>query len=381
MRFTRIKLKNWRNFQSVDVEMQNRVFLIGPNASGKSNFLDAFRFLRDIASEGGGFQKAVQDRGGVSKIRCLAARSKPDISLVVELGNTPKKSDWTYELVFSQNSQRQPVIKQEIIKKEGIPILERPLPVDREDVDRLKQTHLEQVNSNREFRDIADFFTTIRYMHIIPQLIRTPERKGDSHVINDPFGRDFIERIVSTTSKTQMARMKKITTALKVAVPQLKELKVHKDDMGIPHLIGLFEHWRPKAGWQMEDQFSDGTLRLLGLLWSILDSKGPILLEEPELSLHTEVVRYIPQVFARLSVKTGKQIIVSTHSQELLSDEGIAADEAFILTPVYGGSEGTIVKRLKDDPELAEQINCGLTVADTAIPATAPRNASQLSLF
>jgi predicted ATPase len=31
-----ITLKNWRNFQSVDVDMGNRVFLVGPNASGKS---------------------------------------------------------------------------------------------------------------------------------------------------------------------------------------------------------------------------------------------------------------------------------------------------------------------------------------------------------
>ncbi|MCK5108938.1 MAG: AAA family ATPase [Methanosarcinales archaeon] len=48
-----ITLKNWRNFQSVDVDMGNRVFLVGPNASGKSNFLDVFRFLRDITKPGG----------------------------------------------------------------------------------------------------------------------------------------------------------------------------------------------------------------------------------------------------------------------------------------------------------------------------------------
>ena len=45
---------------SVDTPLSRRVFIIGPNASGKSNFLDAFRFLRDVAkSEGGGLQKGV----------------------------------------------------------------------------------------------------------------------------------------------------------------------------------------------------------------------------------------------------------------------------------------------------------------------------------
>ena len=64
MRFTRLKLENWRNFLTVDVQLQRRVFLVGPNASGKSNVLDALRFLRDIADpQGGGFLAAVTKRG------------------------------------------------------------------------------------------------------------------------------------------------------------------------------------------------------------------------------------------------------------------------------------------------------------------------------
>ena len=62
MIFSRLVLKNWKNFVNGDVGIQNRVFLVGPNASGKSNFLDAFRFLRDLASSGGGFQESVASR-------------------------------------------------------------------------------------------------------------------------------------------------------------------------------------------------------------------------------------------------------------------------------------------------------------------------------
>ena len=76
---TRMRVKNWRNFKEFDVRLQERQFIVGPNASGKSNLLDVFRFLRDIAkSDGGGLQKAVNDRGGVSKLRCLAARKDPE---------------------------------------------------------------------------------------------------------------------------------------------------------------------------------------------------------------------------------------------------------------------------------------------------------------
>ena len=40
MRFRRLRLWNWRNFVDIDVELQRRAFLVGANASGKSNLLD-----------------------------------------------------------------------------------------------------------------------------------------------------------------------------------------------------------------------------------------------------------------------------------------------------------------------------------------------------
>ncbi|MEA3239123.1 MAG: AAA family ATPase, partial [Candidatus Bipolaricaulota bacterium] len=86
VRLTSLDLENWKNFSHIDVDLQRRVFLVGPNASGKSNLLDAFRFLRDIVSVGGGFQEAVRRRGGVKAIRCLAARRYSEIAVRVNLG-------------------------------------------------------------------------------------------------------------------------------------------------------------------------------------------------------------------------------------------------------------------------------------------------------
>ena len=63
MLITRLALKNWRNFKAVDVSLRERVFVIGPNASGRSNLLDVLRFLRDVAKPGGGLQRAVAERG------------------------------------------------------------------------------------------------------------------------------------------------------------------------------------------------------------------------------------------------------------------------------------------------------------------------------
>lgn len=376
LHFTYVELKNWRNFSGVDVNLPLRVFLVGPNASGKSNFLDALRFLRDLVSVGGGFQEAIRRRGGVSMLRCLAARRYSDIVLHVRIGSEDEPSLWEYELAFNQNKQRRPFIRSEQVIHLGRKILKRPDTEDKKDPERLSQTFLEQVYANQDFRDVAEFLTSVRYLHVVPQLIREPDRSiGRS---NDPYGGDFLEGIARTPEKTRKARLNRIQNALEVAVPQLQELELQRDERGTPHLRGKYEHWRPRGAWQSEDLFSDGTLRLIGLLWALQEGKGPLLLEEPELSLHPEVIRYIPQMFARAQRRFGRQVFVSTHSSEILRDEGIGIDEVLLLFPDEGG---TNVKPAGCIEEVESLLQEGQSLADIVIPQTGPLKAYQLTLF
>jgi predicted ATPase len=376
MRFTRIRLENWRNFLDVGVPLENRVFLVGPNASGKSNFLDAIRFLRDVADVQGGIQRAVSStRRSVSEIRSLYARRNPNVAVEVEV-DLGDGEPWVYRLEFAQDNQRRPLVKRELVTHGETTLLSRPNKQDEKDPELLTQTHLEQVNTNRKFRQLADFFAKVRYLHLVPQLVREPDRSTGR--VNDPFGGDFLEQLATTPTKALESRLKRITSALRVAVPQLQELALKRDERGVPHLLVLNKHWRPKAGWQNETQLSDGTLRLLGLLWVILDGTAPLLLEEPELSLHTAVVRHIPQMLARLSRKNDRQVLVSTHSAELLSDEGIGAEEVLVLEPL---KEGTHVEVAKNVEQIRALLEGGLSVADAVIPRTSPRDADQLALF
>src|SRR5713226_9649745 len=112
MRFSKLHLENWRNFKYADTTLQQRMFLIGANATGKSNLLDAFRFLRDIVRIGGGFEKAVLDRGGILWLRSLFATGYPDIVIDVLLGNG-ENEDWRYRLTIGQDDQSRPILKQE----------------------------------------------------------------------------------------------------------------------------------------------------------------------------------------------------------------------------------------------------------------------------
>jgi predicted ATPase len=377
LRFAHLHIANWRNFGQVHVDLQRRVFLVGPNASGKSNFLDVFRFLNDLSKVGGGFQAAVQKRGGVSRLRSLAARQYPHIAVHVQITrNGDPAVAWEYELRFTQDNRQRARVSRERVVRAGVEILFRPNDEDTKDPERLTQTYLEQVNVNREFREVAEFFTSVRYLHLVPQLVREPERSVGRR--NDPYGGDFLEQIASTNEKTQRARLRRITDALKVAVPQLSELELFKDARGTPHVRGKYEHWRAQGAWQTEEQFSDGTLRLLGLLWAVVDGTGPLLFEEPELSLHPEVVRYFPLLLSRVQRKSGRQVLLSTHSPDLLKDPGIGLDEVLLLTP---GKEGTSVRPAGAFEEIKALVDEGLPLPEAVIPRTRPTNANQLALF
>src|SRR5262249_33757605 len=161
-------------------------------------------------------------------------------------------------------------------------------------------------------RPFAEALAEIRYQHIVPQLVREPERSIGR--TRDPFGGDFLEQLArwqKDNRKVYTARMRRVRDAMKVALPQLEELELKRDHRGVPQLEGRFAHWRPGAGWQTEDQFSDGSLRLLGLLWAVLDGSAPLLLEEPELSLHPALVRLLPAVIARASSEAERQVFIS----------------------------------------------------------------------
>lgn len=376
-----IQIENWKNFPKGEVSLSRRLFLIGPNASGKSNFLDIFRFLRDLSlSKGGGLLTAVEGRGGVSMIRCLAARRHSDILLQVEIKDDgPKNGTWLYRLKFSQDNLRRPVIKEELVKHNGEIVLSRPDADDKADSLRLTQTALEQITANKDFRPVVNFFQSISYQHLLPQVIRDPQGFSPTQIENDPFGRDFLQRVENTPTSVRDSRLKKIQAALKVAAPQLKELRVTRDKFGVPHLVGLFEHWRPQAGKQNEAQFSDGTLRLFGLLWSLFEGDGPLLMEEPELSLHSEVIRHLPQIIERINRqrKTKRQVLVSTHSEEILSDPGIGGEEVLRLEP---SPDGTLFRSPLEQADELEGLKSGLTVADVVLPKSAPANANQLEL-
>lgn len=386
MKVRRLTLKNWMNFRNLrEVEFADTSFVIGPNAVGKSNLLDAIRFLRDVAlpagrrPASGGLQEAVSRRGGLSKVRCLNARGDPEVAIEISLADA-SGNEWKYRLGFRGEGQgnNRIVVSHESVLLNGESVVSpRPDEEDRSDRDLLTRTRLETPRDNKEFREVAYFLGDTTYLHLVPQLLRFSEEIGGRTLQRDPFGQGFLHRIAETLPRVRDSRLKRIGAGLRKVVTQFGEIRFVKDEVtGQPHLEANFRHWRPQGAWQREHQFSDGTLRLIGLLWSLLEGESLLLLEEPELSLNEEIVRHLPDVIRSVQSSgrgSRRQIIMTTHSEAFLSDESVGSESVIRLRT---GKDGTEL----DPPSPAEtaMLESGFSVGRTLLPPTRPKEAGQM---
>ena len=363
MQISHVTAHNWRNFKNLDVAVADRLLIVGPNAAGKSNLLDLFRFLGDISRKGGGLAAALEARGGLSRARCLFARNnhKGELAIMVDLRDG--EDEWRYELAIKgkKGGHNHPIVVREIVTRNGSELLSRPDANDDRDPDQLTQTHLEQISANQEFRPIAEYFAKVNYFHLVPQMIRYPQAGGASPRV---FGSSMIADMNATPVRTRQAWFRRIERALQSAVPGFETLRLEVDKAGQPHLIAGYRNWRRNPSEQNETDFSDGTLRLIGLLWTIISSPangGVLLLEEPELSLNAAVVQKLASLLAMAQRGTSMQVILSTHSPELLDDEGIRPGEVLVLQVT---SDATVANQLSEIAEVEAQISADLPLSE-----------------
>lgn len=313
------------------------------------------------------------------KLRSLFARNHRSGNLQIRIEFRDQENAWTYFLAFGneKDGKHRPIVKAEEVTHNGEVLLTRPNDDDRQDPERLTQTHLEQISMNVRFRVLAERLSRTSYLHLVPQIIRDPRRATDTD--DDPFGSHFIAEINATKpKKTQDARLKRMEKALQAAVPQFKTLTISVDAAGKPHLHAGYHNWRPNRAIQTEADFSDGTLRLLGLLWSLAklpDATSTLLLEEPELSLSPDVVRMLPSVLAVAQRNQDAQIILTSHAPDLIDDEGVSPDEVLVLQVTGDGTTGFL---LADDLALVADLDDGIPASSLIRPFVAPEHIRDL---
>ena len=371
MFITRLKLHNFRNFRDIDIELQRRVFIVGANATGKSNLLDALLFLRSIANSDG--LRRAGDILRFSNIHSLTAPADDNqISIQVDIAeDVGAPLTWSYMLVLRQNvslpqsphSSSSAIVVSERVTHAGNVVLDRPDQDDNHDSLRLTQTALEQVNANSKFRPLADFLASIDYSNPSPALLRM----SSATLPGDMPGYSLAERIMATPQDVRAARLRQIVETLQTLVPHFAELRAGIDEqIGFPYLQARFNHWRDPDAWQSDVDLSDGTLRLIALLWAAQEEgRGPLLLEEPEISLHESVVRLLAEAFAQISWYRRRQVFVTTQSPSLLDDDTISLREILLLQP---GDDGTTVSLAAADQQICALIDGGHPRGDAVVP-------------
>ena len=372
----RLIVKNWRNFQHIDVELQSRQFIIGANASGKSNLLDIFRFLRDIAKPGGGLQKAVSLRGGVAKLRHVSAHRDAEVVIDIRVAASPGAPEkWRYRLGFCGHSE--PSITHECLWKKGELLHARPDAAA--DTARPTQSFLENPTAHDEFGEFVRFLGNVTYLHLVPQFLRFSAPLRDEVIKEDPFGQRFLEKIASVPEATRCARLEKIESALQIAVPQFERLAFIRDEQtGQPHLQARYADWPPEAAWHREDQLSDGTLRLIALFWVLFETDSVILLEEPEFSFPPGIVSQFATLIAGTQLYRQQQILVTTHSPSLLAEQGIAGAEVLVLTPTKAETKAQLASEMTHVQRLLQS---GFTAGEVLLSRAGPQHAHRLSLL
>ena len=101
-------------------------------------------------------------------------------------------------------------------------------------------------------------------------------------------------------------------------------------------------------------------------------------MEEPELSLNAGIVSHLAALIAKMQRRRRRQVFVSTHSDALLTEQGIDGREVLLLMPAKEGTEVTIASDIDEVKSLLEN---GLTVAEVVLSRTKPDHPEQLSVL
>lgn len=352
---------------------------MGPNGIGKSNLLDALRFLADIARPGGGLGFALAARGSLEKIKFAAAKTKDLVELEIHLADSSSLGTYyRYSLGITADQSGSSRLAYERIRRSGELILDRPDEKDDLEPLLLAKTSLEHTNSNSSIIEIAEFLGSIRYLNFIPELFRFQDPFPPADVPGDPFGRNILQRVADLPAAERDKKIKIIDDILKIAVPQMPKLRFSVSRSGVPRLEGTFDIGRPRAK-HLQDRLSDGTLAAFAILWSFLEEGPLLLLEKPETALnHGTIHRMSPIMYMASVIGQKKQIIMSTHSAEFLKDEisPITPQEIILLMP---GSykEGTIAFQASSCPHIVEDMKKGMRADEIILDYTNPLDAME----
>lgn len=369
----RLRVTNYLSLKNVDLELGRRNLLIGPNMAGKSNLVDCFRFLTQVAISG--LVKAFQDRGGFSEVLWKGGdESRISFEITAE-EKTPEESPKIYDYELSVigsatgliSVEREHLVvrsKNEILTlidlrhgqgkithANGTTVFDLPSP---------SQSALEFAVPGWEGTVVKDYISRWRFYSLVPALMKQ---------INAAVGQVFLSQSGDNFSSWLMTlqtshpdEFRLIRRAATDVFPGLEEILTPPTQFATTYVTTREKHLKqPISIWRM----SDGELKFLALLSLIFapPSLGAPLycIEEPENHLHPRLLETLMELLTQRQNELGPQVgqvIATTHSPHLV--DKISLDELIIAEKSNGATRFTRPASKKGLRELLERKELGL---------------------
>lgn len=331
--FERLKIDGFRRLFSAEVEMRPLTVMIGANGVGKSSFLEIFSLL--AASAKGQLQSKISELGGLSQIVTLNRADSVSISLSMPIEN---QEPLNYSLKIATKGQfyemgletliqhRNPDAVQpfKYIESRGLDV--RYFSPENEKLLRPNwqhnpyETSLAQVpKMYREPETLRQNLASSSFykaweLNLSPQSpIRLPQSMQPA-TLPGSKGEDLVSCLYYLR-ETDRNRFEIIEDTLAAAFPDFERLSFPPVAAGT-----LAMTWKDRNfsyPFYMH-QLSEGTLRFLWLI-TLLQSRdltAITLIDEPEVSLHPELLQLLAHAMREASQRT--QLIVATHSDRLI---------------------------------------------------------------
>ena len=345
---TRVVLRNYKSIAACDVAPAQLSFLVGPNGSGKSNFLDALRFVADSLRFS--VDHALRDRGGINEVRRRSGGHPTHFGIRVVFNLAESWGHYAFRVGARPQGgyevQREECYvfqragdKPQFYNVEGGRVSRSTLSVPpAAAADRL---YLVNVSGLDVFRPIYDALSGTGFYNLNPDAIRDLQPPD----LGDLLKRDGSNAasVLANLASRSPAFKKRIEGYLEKVVPGVAGVDRRsvgpRDTLEFRQEVRGAQHpWRFFAS-----NMSDGTLRAFGVLLALFqftgdDTRNPRLvgIEEPEVALHPAAAGVL--IDGLRDAAEHAQVLVTSHSPDLLDDENISADSIFAVVPERGES-------------------------------------------
>ena len=373
MKLLELRVRDFRSLVDIDVPLRGLNVMIGPNGAGKTALLETIQLLQRGSQQQ--LDDFIVDHGGIDSLinRGNGGRrpNRTSIELLVDVNNPQRSVEpmvYTVELISLQRSpakgmerlewQLYPAPPLRYIDAQG----ERVRYFDPE-TKRLKEPDwqlranelaLAQMPKNKLFQEpeaLRDLLASAVYQSSLDVSPRSPVRLPQALTTGmrpGPNGEGLYSALFNLRSKAPDI-YERILALLEQAFPGFERLEFDVVGAGQVTLM-----WLERSSKQplYPNQLSEGTLRFLWLVTSLLSLAIPplLLLDEPEVSLHPELLMLLAAVLQDAAVNS--QIVVATHSPELI--RWLQPDQVLVVDKVEGASSFTWADTLRLDEWLKE---------------------------